>query len=342
MMRIGIKNFANKIDKKTPLIYIDIGAKDGISQKWNEVLDVMKIIAFEPDVREFSKLKDDGNIKYLNYAISEKTEELLLYITKGHGNSSTLKPNIPILSKFNEADRFEIIKIETIPSTRVRSLDDILEEQTILDVDFLKLDTQGSELSILKGGQKKALPMTFGIQIEVNFIELYEKGCLFRDVDGFLSDNGFSLIDIRRMFWKHKDYYDYIGKGRLIFGDALYFKDIDIFYSELSEHIKHNPNNSSFCLNKIYKGILICIIYKMFDLSMVLAQKGFDLGYFSKNEYEKVSSEIKDCSDCGLIKNSSDYKRIYDWLSKHLERHKPQSYRGWADADSDIGNIKDI
>jgi hypothetical protein len=29
-------------------------------------------------------------------------------------------------------------------------------------------------------------------------------------------------------------------------------------------------------------------------------------------------------------------------LSKHLERHKPQSYRGWADADSDIGNIKDI
>ncbi len=77
----------------------------------------------------------------------------------------------------------------TVPCRR---LDSLAPEIGLERVDALKVDTQGSELDILKG----AIPLLTGcsfVDIEVEFNELYGGANLFHEVDAFLRDQGFVL-----------------------------------------------------------------------------------------------------------------------------------------------------
>lgn len=327
--------FVDKINKKYPFTFIDVGAMGDIALKWNELLGAMRIIAFEPDVREFHKLKSTNNIKYFNYALHNKSEDLKYYLAKEAGKSSILKPNVEILSRYENVQRYQVIKEEDIPAKRVKNLDAIIKEKFILDADFIKLDTQGSELLILEGGKERLLQKVFGAQIEVEFIEMYKNQPLFRDIDKFM-DSGFQLIDLRRQYWKRKDYYSYSGKGQLIFGDALYFKKINIFYQELS-----TIQDEFYTKTKIFKAILVCLVYRIFDYAVAVAKMGLKQGYLTDIECEDVILKIKRYSLKGIPSIFRLNNTLYSILSSILQRFRPRSYLGWSDSDIEIGNIKD-
>ncbi|ACF14588.1 conserved hypothetical protein [Chloroherpeton thalassium ATCC 35110] len=92
-------------------------------------------------------------------------------------------------------------------------------------MDFIKLDTQGTELDILKGGVK-TLGNVLGIEVEVSFSEIYKYQSLFSDVSDFLREQGFEFFEFfnqyrwRRMEFKSK-------KGQLVFADALFLRNIE-------------------------------------------------------------------------------------------------------------------
>lgn len=335
-MNRDIGYFAKKIDDKHLFVLIDVGAMGGVSlRKWKDLLPIMKIIGFEPDAREFCKLKSDNNIKYLNCALHNKSECLTLYITKDYGKSSIFKPNMNILSQYEDYQRFEVIQEEALSSARVKTLDSIINDNYIVDVDFVKLDTQGSELFILQGSQREVIPRVFGIQMEVEFIEMYKNQPLFRDVDGFMEDKDFQLIDLRRVYWKRKDYYNYVGKGELIFGDALYFKRIEVFRKELLDVDEKMWNRS-----KIFKGILICVAYRIFDYAVAIAKLGLETKYLTDVEYAETILHIKNIVKKGRFLRFHISSRLYDMVNTVLQKFKPPSYLGWADGDTQIGNVK--
>jgi len=101
-----VKYIVSKIEDKYHYTLMDIGAMGGIPEKWKEIVDDIKIIAFEPDKREFSKLKNSKNIIYLNYALYNKSEDLKYYITKNPGKSSIFKPCLTTLSQYEDVERF--------------------------------------------------------------------------------------------------------------------------------------------------------------------------------------------------------------------------------------------
>ncbi len=327
----------DRIKSEYTFTIVDIGAMGGIAKKWNSLSGFVKIIAFEPDEREFNKLKSGGNVTYFNCALYDKSQDLRFYITKSRGKSSIYEPNITLLSQFEDVERYYIEKKETIPSEKVRTLDSIIEDNSITDVDFLKLDTQGSELNILKGGEKLTIPKVFGIQIEVEFIEMYKNQPLFWNVDEFMQRSGYQLVDLRRQYWKRKEYYDYVGKGQLVFGDALYLKRTDFLFQEL-----HALHDKSYSTSKIYKIILACLIYRLFDYAVSVAKIGFELGYLSKSEYENILSEIVTRSNKGVIPNFLGKAMLYSITNLIGRKLKPKSYLGWADSDENIGNINDV
>lgn len=329
--------FLNKIESKYDLVFLDVGAKGGIPLKWNRLKERMKIIAFEPDLREFSKLKSNNTIRYLNCALNDKTQDLKLYITKETGKTSTLIPNTDLLAQFEDSQRFHVIKEENIPAERVKNLNSLIKENEIPDIDFIKLDTQGSELKILQGAGNVFFGSIFGTQIEVEFIEMYKNQPVFRAVDEFMTGKGFQLIDLRRHYWKRRVYYNYPGKGQLIFGDALYFKKVDSIFQELSD-----TNNKSYARAKIFKAILICLIYKIFDYAFLLAKSGFEYNYLTNEEYKEAAIEIRRESRKPLYSVFHLNARVYNALSSVLKKIRPMSYLGWADSDNEIGNIKDI
>lgn len=332
----ALEYFVQKIDPKNRFCYVDVGAMGGVPRKWDPLKDMMKVVAFEPDPREFQLLKNSDLRTYLNCILYQESRDLPFYISRASGKSSVYKPNQDLLSQFMDAQRFDVVDEKRFHSDRVKSLDAVLAENGIADIDFIKLDTQGSELPILEGGQKKALPKIFGIHLEVEFLQLYEGQPLFGDIDQFLNKNGFQLMDLRRAYWKRKDYYDYIGKGQLIFGDALYFKGIDAVMEALKKEDRADART------KIYKCMLCCLVFKMFDYAVLLANRGLTQQYFSPSERDEAAAMIKACAREGRLPNFLGKTFLYRVFNKLSEKLQPASHLGWADGDRFIGNIKDI
>jgi hypothetical protein len=94
-------------------------------------------------------------------------------------------------------------------------------------VDFLKIDTQGSELQVLRGGAETLRSQVVALEVEVEFASLYDGQPLFRDVDAFVASCGFSLFKLRRQEWVRRNYaaHPSLSAGQLVFADALYLRD---------------------------------------------------------------------------------------------------------------------
>lgn len=336
-MNSFITYFNDHIDRAYPLTFIDVGAMGGIPKKWSALSGVMKVLAFEPDEREFKKLVNSPTITYFNYALWERSEDLKYRIARGAGKSSFYFPNKDFLKQFEDESRHDVIKEEFLPASRVKSLDAIIKENQISDCDFIKLDTQGSELKILMGGKNEALSKIFGANIEVEFAEIYKGQCLFRDIDAFMADHGFELIDLRRAFWKRKDYYDYVGKGQLVFGDALYFRT-----KESMKILLTKSADADFARSKLFKSILTCLAYRVFDSAVSLVHLGLQLNIISKKDSTGAMDIIKTESKRGALPFFPGRNFLYKVANRLSQILKPKSYLGWADGDNMIGNVKDF
>ena len=104
-----------------------------------------RVLAFEPSPRERKRLNTHmrinrvRNVEVESRAVGEElgTAELYLVCGTETGCNSLRKPNV-------EQDTVKV----TVP---VERLDRVLEEHGIAQVDFVKLDVEGAELSVLKG-----------------------------------------------------------------------------------------------------------------------------------------------------------------------------------------------
>ena len=188
--------------ENNPLIIVDIGASGGIHERWRQYGAGIKTILFEPDYEEFEKLvsKKSENSLVINSALVEKSKIVDFNICKKQEVSSIYTPNQHLLDRYEDSERFNI---ERTVSLEADSLDNLLQKENINEIDFIKIDTQGSELDILKGATN-FYENLIGLEVEVEFIELYYKQPLFSEVNSFIESKGFSLIDLKRYFWKRK------------------------------------------------------------------------------------------------------------------------------------------
>ncbi|MCP4652326.1 MAG: FkbM family methyltransferase [Candidatus Omnitrophica bacterium] len=317
-------------------ILIDVGSMGGIATKWDVISKRMKVIAFEPDDREFTKLKSTDQVVYLNYALYENVVKQKYYVSQESGKSSCLRPNFDVLEDYPQVERFKVISTVDIPEHKITTLDKLFSENVLEDADFIKLDTQGTELFILKGGAEECLSHTFGIQCEVEFLKLYTDQPVFRDVDGFLDEKGFTLIDIRRQYWKRKTFFNYGGKGQLVFGDALYFKHVDIWIKYLKK-----LNDLAYAKDKLRKSIVTCLVYGVYDYAggiVDLAKKEGLLSDAESREYLKI---IAQAAKKNRILRFWLFKKGYRLFKRLLDIVYVSSFLGWADSDRKIGNIDD-
>lgn len=144
-----ITKFLPKIfGNKEPIIF-DVGAN--IGEYTNILMNSFpkaKIYSFEPHPATFSVLLSKNfkdNIKLYNIALGEKEETLSLYNQADDNEDSTFA------SLHREAIS-EILKKEvTEIKVPVNTLDNIAKTEKLNKIDFLKIDTEGNELAVLKG-----------------------------------------------------------------------------------------------------------------------------------------------------------------------------------------------
>lgn len=325
------------ISPEHPFTLADVGAMGGIAGKWDVLEGNMKVIAFEADEREYAKLTSTDRVQYLNFLIHGKKEDLTFHISRESGKSSIFSPNLELLSRFPRVERFEVVDRVHCPADKVRSFDDLYQEGFVKDLDFLKLDTEGSELSILQGGGARMLPNVFGVQCEVEFIEKCQGQPLFRQVDEFMAAQGFVLMDLRRAFWKRNDFFDYVGKGQMVFGDVLYFKNVDAFQHSLAQ-----VKDPVYAKSKIYKAVIVCMVYKIFDYAVSVVRMGLQQQWLSQEEFNAVFQAVKAHARRSGGVRFPGRRLAYKIASRLAELLKPKSYLGFSDGDRHIGNIRDI
>lgn len=212
------------------LSLLDVGARGGVQWPWDCVArSLVSMVLVEPDPIEAEKLQHELGVDagvVLPVALWRDDTTLTLNLNSSPGTSSVYPANRAFLNQFPELSRFDLIKTLDIPAV---AIDSLAAAGRIPDIDFAKIDVQGAELAILEGGRHHLAANLVGLEVEVEFAELYSGQPLFGDVEAFVREElGLELWDLRKTYWKYEQGRHAPGapKGRLIFGDALFFRPL--------------------------------------------------------------------------------------------------------------------
>ena len=207
-------------------ILIDVGAHKGESiQLFLNNMNVIKVISFEASPVNFKFLKEKESYfinKYKNTKIiienialgREKKKESFKQFKES--SSSTIKSinlkspyykkKLKYLNFMKNEKLFEIFEIQ------INRLSDYLENNSIKNIDFLKIDTEGYEYDVLLGLNKKILNTKI-IMFEHHYDNMINKNYSFSDINKLLVKNNFQMIFKAKMPFRKTFEYIYINKG---------------------------------------------------------------------------------------------------------------------------------
>lgn len=170
---------------------IDIGANEGqFVSMIRTFCPEAHIYSFEPLPEIYEKLciqhSSDSNITAINLGLSDYSGKTRMF-QSSFSPSSSLLP----MAELHRSEWPQSAE-QTIVDVQIVRLDDWIENNSIpLKPDCLiKLDVQGHELSVLKGGEKTIRKAKLVI-VEVSFYELYEQQPLFDTIYKSLCSLGF-------------------------------------------------------------------------------------------------------------------------------------------------------
>ena len=168
-------------------IFCDVGACDGIYTSFFKNMPGSMVYSFELNPTNFEKIKHLSSEKCVceNIAISDKSEVVNIY-SDDIGSGNHISNIIGHDTSFRPMDT-----IGTIEST---SLDEYFKD---IKVDFMKIDVEGAELKVIKGGVKTISNCKFVI-IECHYDEDWE------EIYQILSENGLNfknLVNDEKIFF---------------------------------------------------------------------------------------------------------------------------------------------
>jgi FkbM family methyltransferase len=125
--------------------FFDVGANVGTYTLWASqfISEAGRIVAFEPDPTNHARFRTQLALNHLEWI---RVEDLALYDSEG------------VLRFSREKDGLNHVVVDPTESERtieIRSttLDAYCEREGIAQVDFIKLDVEGAEASVLRGAQ---------------------------------------------------------------------------------------------------------------------------------------------------------------------------------------------
>ncbi len=281
-MDIFINREFDKYYAHSPIVHLDIGASGGLQKNWRGARRHLIKIFVEPDEHTFNNLSknaDEGTILISTPLYSER-KFIDFYICRKQEVSSIYFPNREFLNQFPDPQRFDVIDTTKLEAD---TLDNVLKKYNTPDkkyvIDFIKVDTQGSELDIIRGATETIKNGVMGLEVEVEFAEIYKGQHFFEDVNTFLREHGFVFFDFTQTtHWRKKKFF---GSGQLVSADALYFKKLDLFINEM--------NRLPILTKKIgvLKYMSLCHLYKNFDHANTLFRTFSDL--FTEREERAIN-----------------------------------------------------
>lgn len=195
---------ADFLSAENKFIIIDGGAREAFEiSNWTKInKDKIFVHGFETDIKECESLNREAKEKDFPYAFHpiglwSKKDIIDFNVTVSRGSSSCFKPNLKFLDRLYytaEDSVGSLLKVDEVVKTQVTSVDLWSKQNNIENIDFVKLNIQGAELEVLKGSLSK-LPDVLGLQLEMSFVQTWQNGPLFAEIDTFVRSQGFVFFD---------------------------------------------------------------------------------------------------------------------------------------------------
>jgi|TARA_R110002020_G_scaffold60978_1_gene164561 FkbM family methyltransferase len=168
-----------------PSTILDIGAHSGQFYRWAKNVwpdaFIWMIEANECHADILSNLTNQNNDKYTIATMGDVEREVNLY-------TRTDKPHTEGASYYKESAYWDIPQlVMKIPKT-LQTLDNLFTDDSSFDL--IKMDTQGSEVDIIKGGKNLCKKSKY-ILLEVSLTKLNEGAPTYEETMSFMEEYGF-------------------------------------------------------------------------------------------------------------------------------------------------------
>ena len=168
-----------------PNAILDIGAHTGQFHSWSKRVwpdvGVFMIEANPLHESHLDKLAMMNGDNYLIAALGDEEREVTFYTRSD-------KPHTEGNSYYKEANYWDIPQLVQESKTKLKKLDNIFEDDATFEL--IKIDTQGSELDILKGG-KELVKRASAVVLEVSLIEYNEGAPSAEETINYMNKIGF-------------------------------------------------------------------------------------------------------------------------------------------------------
>lgn len=213
-----------------------------------------RVVGFEPDSRGCAELnRKYGDSHRFLPCFAGDGRPAIYHETNWAPTGSLYKPNRAMLEKFQNLH--ELVTLVAEHPVETKRIDDLPE---VGDIDFVKIDVQGAELAVFRGGER-VLRNALLVFTEVEFVPLYEDQPLFADVDTQLRAYGYQFHTFAgiagRCFKPVKAAENVsVPMRQLLWADAIYVRDW-LRFDELSIG---KLNRLAVLLHEIVRSFDLC------------------------------------------------------------------------------------
>jgi FkbM family methyltransferase len=297
-------------------VVVDAGARYGLHPTWSPASTLCDFFLFEVDNDEVERLKAKysafDNIRVLNTALFDEETTVVINLRRHLGLSSLYEAN----DEFLRQDKYWIEEHTTVGTCNVdaTTLDSFFEHSP---VHFLKLDTEGSEVNILRGAEQHLQSSVLGVRSEVQFAQILQGTPLFGEIHQLMLSYGFELLN-----------FDYSGRGapqspftrndrygKLMSTDAVWVLRPSILLERPSEDFPHDIIRLSLflMLNNATDYALKLLVDSVRSGQLNMSSLSSDpIFRYIKQEIRLLFKEISYYPSIDLETLDSIYKMLFD------------------------------
>jgi len=178
------------------LTLVDVGASLEPFPPFQPLLGHATYVGFDPDARELhTETNASGRRVIVDKAVVAEAgrDTARFFLTRNPTASSTLPPLGDEVAPYLHAYRYDVVDEVEVPAT---TLAQALASASLARADWIKLDTQGTDLRLLEGLDEALLTSLMAVDAEPGFDQHYETEDTFGDLHRWMVERGFWMSDI--------------------------------------------------------------------------------------------------------------------------------------------------
>jgi FkbM family methyltransferase len=291
---MGLARLIAALPQEFFLTLVDVGSAGGLHSRWRPFAPIVSAILFDPREAASTGTFGPGQTRVYPVALSDRSGEAELYLTRLANMSSFLRPDTDRLARYRKKGRdTELVGSQRVPVEQL----DVLTAADGFKPDVVKVDTQGSELMVLKGAEQSLKSVVLA-EVEVSFFQRYVDQPVFADVEAWMKAHDFELIELYRLKrYRAANSLDLRRplpggnqrSGRVAYGDAIFLRN----EASLLDAAAGDGGNS------ILRAAIALLAYGKSDHAAALLDRGRQ--FFSADRIDAIHSALNELDRWSLI-----------------------------------------